>query len=445
MLHRRVLPLLLAALVMLPSLFLRLGGVSLPAPAMVGVAGLAILGASFLLLWACDAAQADISQALALAMVALMAVLPEYAVDMYFTWQAGKHPQGDYAHFAIANMTGANRLLIGVAWGLIALVFWLRYRREVIIGVDRRMELLFLALATGYAFFIPLKGTLDWYDGVVLLGIYGWYILQAGKRPTAAEEAHGPAELLLALPRTWRWLATLGLFLVAGLAILLNAQPFCEGLVATGRLLKIHEFLLVQWLAPIASEAPEFIVALVFAWRGRAGLALGSLLSAKLNQWTLLVGMIPGIYALAHGSLGHPMPMDHFQMHEILLTASQSLLAVVILASLRLSVTSAVLLFTLFVGQLIVPELIAVRPGLFVGLQPSQVHPVFSFFYLVAALALYLHNPLHMKRLGQGLKVGADGCCGGEPSGDELGLYSTDHCPQCPWRKVAARAVEKAP
>ena len=92
-----------------------------PAPhralvALVAVcSGIAVLGASFLLLWACDAAQEDISQTLALAIVALIAVLPEYAVDMYITWQAGRHPA--YAPLAIANMTGANRLIIGVGVG----------------------------------------------------------------------------------------------------------------------------------------------------------------------------------------------------------------------------------------------------------------------------------------------------------------------------------------
>jgi len=79
----------------------------------------------------------------------------------------------------------------------------------------------------------------------------------------------------------------------------------------------------VQWLAPIASEAPEFIVALMLALTGRMALGLGSLVSAKVNQWTLLVGMIHFVYALAHRSLAHPIPMGHFQMDEILLTAAQ--------------------------------------------------------------------------------------------------------------------------
>lgn len=138
------------------------------------LAGTSIMGASFLLLWACDAAQAEISQALALAAVALIAVLPEYSVDMYFTWQAGKNPGGAYAHYAIANMTGANRLLIGVAWGLIVAVYWFRFGRDVQLEEERRTELLFLGFATAYAFAIPLKGTLAWYDGVVFIGLYIW-------------------------------------------------------------------------------------------------------------------------------------------------------------------------------------------------------------------------------------------------------------------------------
>ena len=54
-------------------------------------------------------------------MLALIAVLPEYAVDFVFTWKAGKDPD-EYAPLALANMTGGNRLLIGVGWSLVVLL-----------------------------------------------------------------------------------------------------------------------------------------------------------------------------------------------------------------------------------------------------------------------------------------------------------------------------------
>src|SRR5574340_114694 len=411
----------LAAAFTLPGVWLHWAGMSAAAPVTALASGVAILGASFLLLWACDAAQADISQALALAVVALIAVLPEYSVDMYFTWQAGKHPTGSYAHYAIANMTGANRLLIGVAWAAIAGICWLRFRKPVVMEGERRTEIVFLGAATLYAFVIPIKGTLAWYDGLVLLVLYGWYLVLATRRCCPEAVPYGPAELSARLPKARRRLATAALFLFAGFVILYNAEPFCEGLVATGRLLHINEFLLVQWLAPIASEAPEFTVALVFAWRGQAGLALGSLLSAKLNQWTLLVGMIPGVFALSHGTLQHPMPMDGFQMAEILLTAAQSLLAVVLLAGMRLTGGGALLLFGLFAGQLVMPAVVGGHP-LF-GLTPQQIHPVFSFLYLVAAMALFAQNPRQITNLIR-------------PREDD-GTPRTPHCLTCKWRRAA--------
>jgi cation:H+ antiporter len=370
------------------------------------VAGLAIFGAAFLLVWACDAAQADISQALALAVVALLAVLPEYAVDMYFTWQAGTDPGGDYANYAIANMTGANRLLIGVAWVAVAVICYVKTRQPVRLDGDRRTELFFLGLATAYGLIIPIKGSLAWYDGIVLLAIYVWYLVQAAKRPAQESEAHGPAAVLVALPKARRRFVTIALFVVAGGVILANAERFSEGLIQTGEVLGVNKFLLVQWLAPIASEAPEFIVALMLAFTGRAALGLGSLISAKVNQWTLLVGMIPWVYALAHRSLAHPIPMGHFQMDEILLTAAQSVLAVVIIASLRLSIGHGILLFGLFAAQLVSPAVVGLLPGgTLMGVQADETRQFFAILYFVSAAALVLDSPQRMKNIWAGRRT----------------------------------------
>ena len=406
MVTRRLLPLYVALCACVPGVAVRLLGVELDPRLQAFTAGLAIFGAAFLLVWACDAAQADISQALALAVVALLAVLPEYAVDMYFTWQAGTQPGSDYANFAIANMTGANRLLIGVAWVAVAVICYVKTRQPVRLDGDRRTELFFLGLATAYALVIPIKGSLAWYDGIVFMAIYVWYLVQAAKRPPQESEAHGPAAVLVALPKLRRRIVTIALFVVAGAVILANAEPFSEGLIQSGEVLGINQFLLVQWLAPIASEAPEFIVALMLAFTGRAALGLGSLVSAKVNQWTLLVGMIPFVYALAHRSLAHPIPMGHFQMDEILLTAAQSVLAVVILASLRLSIWHGILLFGLFAAQLISPAVVGLLPGeSLLGVAADDMRQFFAVLYFVAASALVLDSPHRLKNIWAGRRA----------------------------------------
>ncbi|EPR41071.1 sodium/calcium exchanger membrane region [Desulfovibrio sp. X2] len=403
---RKLLPLLLSALACLPGLLLNLSGAHMSPPLTAGISGLAILGASFLLLWACDVAQADIPQALALAVVALIAVLPEYAVDMYFTWMAGAHPESNYAHFAIANMTGANRLLIGVAWAVIVFLGWWRTREAITLTEDRRTEVLFLGLATLYALVIPIKGSLAWYDGVVLVSLYVWYIRIASKRPCEECELEGPAEVLGALPARWRRLATAGLFLFAAGVIVANAEPFSEGLVGTGRVLHVNEFLLVQWLAPVASEAPEFIVAIMFALRGMGGVALASLLSAKLNQWTLLVGMIPGVYGLSLGSFAHPIPMDHFQMNELLLTAAQSLLAVGMLSNLRLSLREAAVLLALFAVQFLAPVVPqALLDHLPIHATGQELHVLTSTAYFAGFLLLLPRHGRDMAALRTGFRA----------------------------------------
>lgn len=104
---------LAAMLVAAPAVVFRLTGTALPAPAAVLVFGAGVLASVALLMWAAEAARADIFGSLALALLSLVAILPEYAVDIFFAYTAGSRPE--YAAYATANMTGANRLLIGVA------------------------------------------------------------------------------------------------------------------------------------------------------------------------------------------------------------------------------------------------------------------------------------------------------------------------------------------
>ncbi len=403
---RALRPYILAIVLTLPGLALRFAHPDLSPIWVAVLSGIAILGASFLLTWACEVAQLDIPQAVAVAVVAFIAVLPEYAVDMYFTWMAGQHPESAYSHCAIANMTGANRLLIGVGWSAIVLIFAGRYHSAVALHDDKRTDVLFLGLATLYALLIPLKGSLTWVDGVVFLAIYAWYIWIIARRPCEEEQPEGPAAVLAQLPKKRRLRTVIAIFLFAALVILCNAEPFSESLVASGKLLGVNEFLLVQWLAPIASEAPEFIVALMFAFRGNAGLALGSLLSSKLNQWTLLVGMIPGVYAVSSGGLSPSINLDTHQFQEILLTAGQSIFAVALLLDLRLHVREAFWLLVLFAAQLLSPLYDAQLEAM-LGLahDPLRLHYFYAQVYLALAAILMIKNWRKVWQLRLGFKV----------------------------------------
>jgi cation:H+ antiporter len=343
--------LLLAWMLVLPLqwMIVRMAGVPLSEPNIALLAGVAIFGSAFLLSWAAELAQLEVSQTLALAVLALIAVLPEYAVDMYFAWQGGKDPV--YAGYATANMTGANRLLIGIGWSGVVITAWWRQRVDrLVLPPAMDVEMRYLGLATLYAFVIPLKGTLSIIDSIVFLAIFGLYVRAGAQAQVIEPELEGPARRIAALSVGKRRAFTVFLFLYAAVAILISAEPFAESLLATGRHLGVEEFILVQWIAPLVSEAPELIVAILFVLRGRAAAGMGTLLSSKVNQWTLLVGMIPAAYSLSAGHAS-AMPLDERQIEEMLLTAAQSLFAIAIISNLQFGVVEAAVLVATFVPQ----------------------------------------------------------------------------------------------
>jgi cation:H+ antiporter len=344
----------IAFALMLPGAAIVLGGIPAPDPVKALVYGITIVGAAFVLSWAAEVVQLDFSQGLALALLALIAILPEYVVDATYAYLAASDPA--YAGYAVANMTGANRLLIGIAWPMVIAIGWLRFRRpRVVLEPQHGLELVVLLAVTIYAFTIPFRGEISLLDFAVLVSFFVFYIWRVAHLPAEPPHLVGPARLIGSMRTGPRRAFTAAMAIVAAVAILLVAKPFATSLVATGTALGIDEFLLVQWLAPLASEAPEFVVVALFAWRGAATAALGTLVSSKINQWTLLVAMLPLVYSIGIGA-PTALPLDNRQRDEILLTAAQSLFAVALLLDLRLSLLGAGALFGLFAVQMVLPE-----------------------------------------------------------------------------------------
>lgn len=357
----------LAMVATIPGLVMRLAGVHTTPVLDTLIFGMVLLAAGFMLSWSAETAEEHVSQGVAMALLALVTILPEAAVDMYFSFQAGQHPGTDYVQFAAANMTGANRLLIGTAWPLIVVLYWWRSgKRAVELRRENSVEIAFLGLGSIYSFVIVLKGQIDLVDTGALVIIYAAYLWRLGKLPrpesrsmvgsTAGDDDDdievGPAAELARLPKRRQYTIMTLLAIVAGAAILFIAEPFAESLLETGTVLGINKFLLIQWVSPLAGEAPEIIITILFVLALRPTSAFGALVSDKINQWTLLVGAIPLFFSLGAGTLG-VLPLDARQHEEFFLTAAQSIFAIALLLRLRLSLGSALALLGLFAGQLV--------------------------------------------------------------------------------------------
>jgi cation:H+ antiporter len=380
---RQRLSIAMAVAITVPAIAVRFADPSLPHALGALIFGLAIVGSAFILSWAAEAAQLDISAGLAIAVLALIAVLPEYAVDFVFAWQGGTSfaeygpscPPLDGTgespcSLALANMTGANRLLIGVGWTMVVFIAWYRIRSRsgrgaarswtgVHLDREHSIELAFLAIATIYSLTLPLKHSITPIDALVLVTIFVLYTIRVSRAPSEEPHLVGPARYLGTFSTRGRRATIVAMFAFAATVILLCAEAFAHALVETGAELGISEFFLVQWLAPLASEAPELLVAGLYAWRLNTNAGLGTLVSSKVNQWTLLVGTLPIVFSIAAGGL-HGLPIEAMQREELFLTAAQSFFAVAILANLSMSVREAWFLFGLFWAQFVlgavVPE-----------------------------------------------------------------------------------------
>jgi cation:H+ antiporter len=396
-----------AALATVPAFLLRFAGLDTSHALAAALFGLAIVGAAFAISWAAETAQLDISASLAIAILALIAVLPEYAVDFVFTSQGGNAFQLDPScppppgagrespcDLALANMTGANRLLIGLGWSMVVFIAWYRLRKTdamppgrwegIKLTRDHSIELGFLWVATLYSLTLPLKSSITLIDSLILVTLFVGYTWRVSRAP--AEEPHlvGPARYLGSFPVVARRASVIALFAGSGTVIWLFAHPFAEALVKTGEQLHVSEFLLVQWLAPLASEAPELLVAGLFAWRLNSNSALGTLVSSKVNQWTLLVGTLPIVFAISSAST-HGLPISDVQREELFLTAAQSFFAVAIMSNLSLSLREAGYLFGLFWAQFVVGALL-----------PESAHGIeriaVGILYLVLGLGVLLRD-----------------------------------------------------
>jgi cation:H+ antiporter len=403
------------ALLTVPAFLVKYGGFDASHALEALLFGLAIVGAAFAISWAAETAQLDISAGLAIAILALIAVLPEYAVDFVFTAQGGNSFELDPScpsalgpgrespcDLALANMTGANRLLIGIGWSMVVFIGWYRIRKTralapgqrwegIELTRDHSIELGFLWVATLYSLTLPLKSSITLIDTVILVALFAGYTWRVSRAP--AEEPHlvGPARYLGTFAVAARRMSVVGLFLASGVVILLFAEPFAHSLQEAGKQLGISEFLLVQWLAPLASESPELLVAGLFAWRLNTNAGLGTLVSSKVNQWTLLVGTLPIVFAISSAS-SHGLPISSVQREELFLTAAQSFFAVAVLSNLTLSLREAGYLFGLFWAQFIVGALV-----------PESLHAAerigVGVFYLLLGLAFILRDRRRVPQL----------------------------------------------
>jgi cation:H+ antiporter len=319
-----------------------------------------VVASAFIVGWGAEAAQFYVSQGLALALLAWIQVLPEFAVEAVIAWERD-------IPLMTANFTGALRLLTGLGWPTIYVVHLLsrRMRGErgrlprITLDEEHAAEVIGLAAPLAYFAFIIVKGSLHLLDGAVLLGLYGGYLALLQRIPPreaeSVEDAPRLVQRIVGLPTRRRVAAIVATFAAGGVLLFVAAHPFLFSMVGLATLLGVSQFVFVQWVAPFLSELPEFVSTTNWArQRGKAGMALMNMASSNVNQWTVLAAMIPVVYSISSGHAAS-VPLAEHRL-ELTLTWLQGVLGIVILANLTFEFYEAAGLFALWFAQFLVPH-----------------------------------------------------------------------------------------
>ena len=140
-----------------------------------------------------------------------------------------------------------------------------------------------------------------------------------------------------------------GLFAAGGVLIYFAARRFSRACWRLPTLLGVPSFVLIQWVAPIVSEFPEMASTVYFARTvERAPMALMNMVSSNINQWTLLVAMLPIVlFVQPGGADGHSASTSSRRL-ELLMTLGQALVGMMFLINMELAWWEASVLLVLF-------------------------------------------------------------------------------------------------
>ncbi len=366
-------------------LILAVGTIPEASPSSVFWTAPAILAAAMLIAWAAESAQFFIAQGFALAILAWLQTLPEFAVEAVLAWK-------QQIPLLMANLTGALRLLTGLGWPMIYCTAALFHRarrkqplRRIALSDEHCIEVIGLLAAMAYLFLVWWKASLDVLDAAVLIAVYAAYLIILGRMPATEAEEIDDLELI---PRTivksrpvFRNTIILLLFVAGGALIYFTAEPFLASLLAVSVSLGVPNFVFIQWVAPFVSEFPEKVSA--FYWARtveHASMALMNMVSSNINQWTLLAAMLPITYSLSRGAVS-PIPLDNEQELELLMTLGQSLLGAIFLIDMKLACREAAGLFGLWLLQFVFSP-IAPGPGI-VGFLAQHIREWITAAYFI--------------------------------------------------------------
>lgn len=359
---------LLAVAVLALGYYLKLKGIIISA---------IIIFAAVLIGYGAEVLELVLPSGVALAIVALLQISPEFFVEWATVKKAAFDPA--FLHNAMANLYGANKLLVGFGPPLVFFVYYffspIKKENYIKFHAIKSYSIFVMIFAIVYNFIIYLKNSLMWYDSIVLIAIYFGSVFFIGRmelhynklKPSAQEK--GPEledsvvekfihKFVLAGEKVIAYRAYIAsfIFLATGGALLVGfAEEFLECLLHAATAAGISTFIFIGYVAPFMSEFPEKLVAIGYAMKGHEDTAMVNFLSSILAQLTLLTAMVPLAYSYYKGA-PTGIVFDEVQSQELLLVIAMMLFSLMLFLDLKFTIRETIMALGLFIWQFVMPE-----------------------------------------------------------------------------------------
>ena len=236
-----------------------------------------------------------------LTLVALGTSAPELVVAIYSTLE------GD-GGLLMGNVLGSNLANIGLILGGTALVSPLGVADRVI-----TRDIPIMLLITVFVFPLILDGSVDWGDGVILLGLLVVYVVFTFG--TAEEEIRDIQEEVGSLTEKPEKVArdmlrSLGLAAAGAIGLAVGGKAIVVGATFMAELMGLGTDKIGLTLVAVGTSLPELVTSVVAAVRRQPDLAVGNVVGSNIFNLTAVMGaaaLVEG-YPVGESILAYQLP-----------------------------------------------------------------------------------------------------------------------------------------
>ena len=205
---------------------------------------------------------------------------PEMVVSFLSSFQ-GK------ADMAIGNIVGSNIFNTVMILGVTALIAPLAITKSNLkkdIPLNIIVTLLLIILGMNFTLFGKGEDQLSRLDGVILLGVFAWYIWSSFRSDNADPEEDGDGI------KEYKTGISI-LLIVAGLAgLIIGGRLFVNSATELAKMFGVSDKFIAITVMAAGTSMPELATCVVAALKGRGQLALGNVLGSNISNILLILG-----------------------------------------------------------------------------------------------------------------------------------------------------------